>query len=80
MKNEKLTVVTTSKNGKVSPSSGKGGVKATLLNGSRLGEIEIAAGQRTDGKALINISGPDGVVCFSGTFSELYDIVNGRVG
>lgn len=78
-RNDKLVVITTSKNGNVSPSSNKGGVKATILNGDKSGEIEIATDQRTDGKALINISGSDGVVCFSGTFSELYDLLNGRV-
>lgn len=78
-RNDKLTITTTSKNGKASPASNKGGLKATILNGKAAGTIEIETDQRTDGKALINISGPDSVVCFSGTFAELYDVLNGRV-
>lgn len=76
---EKLSVNTTSTNGKRTPNTIKGAVDVNILQGNGYAQIAIAADQRTDGKALINISGPDKVICFSGTFSELYDILNGRV-
>lgn len=73
---EKLSVNTTSTNGKRTPNTIKGAVDVNILQGNGYAQIAIAADQRKDGKALINISDSDKKMYFSGTFEELATALN----